>query len=106
MERTRYSKNDVKVLYKINKSTKIVRDTATGNIKSLKITEVVEKARYLDRKGEKVDHRYGTMGNRNVYIYIYIYIYIYTYSLKGGPEEVKKKLRNVCKNGSGRENEI
>ena len=72
MERTRYGKNDVKVLYKINKSTKIVRDTATGNIKSLKTTEVVKKARYLDRKGEKVDYRYGTMGNRNVNIYIYI----------------------------------
>ena len=87
MERTRYSKNDVKVLYKINKSTKIVRDTATGNIKSLKITEVVQKARYLDRKGEKVDHRNGTMGNRNVNIYIYIY------SLKGGSRGGKKETQ-------------
>ena len=34
-----------------------MRDTATGNIKSLKTTEVVKKARYLDRKGEKVDYR-------------------------------------------------
>ena len=43
MERKRYDKNDIKMLYEINKTIEIVLDTAIGNTESMKITEVVKQ---------------------------------------------------------------
>ena len=43
MERKRYGKNDIKMLYEINKTIEIVLDTAIGNTESMKITEVVKQ---------------------------------------------------------------
>ena len=42
MERIRYNKSDIKMLYEINKTTEIVVDTANGNTESIEITEVVK----------------------------------------------------------------
>ena len=43
MERIGYNKNDIKMLYKINKTTEIFVDTAIGNKESIEITEVVKE---------------------------------------------------------------
>ena len=42
MARTRFSKNDIKMVYEINKTTEIVIDTAIGNTKSIQTTKVVK----------------------------------------------------------------
>ena len=49
--------------------------------------------------GEKNDYKYGE-------IQIAMSIYMNDISLAGGPEKVKKKNKEMCKNGSGKENEI
>ena len=43
MERIRYNKNDIKMLYEINKTTADVADIAIGNPESIELTEVVKK---------------------------------------------------------------
>ena len=43
MERIGYDKNDIKMLYEINKTTETVKNTATGNIESIEISELVEQ---------------------------------------------------------------
>ena len=43
MERIGYNKNDINMLYKINKTTEIVADTAIWNTESIEITEVVKQ---------------------------------------------------------------
>ena len=43
MERIGYNKNNIKILYEINKTTKIVVDTAIGNTESIEIKEVVKQ---------------------------------------------------------------
>ena len=42
-ERIGYNKNDINMLYKINKTTEIVVDTAIWNTESIEITEVVKQ---------------------------------------------------------------
>ena len=43
MERRGYNKNNIKMLYEINKTTEIVVDTAIGNTESIEIKEVVKQ---------------------------------------------------------------
>ena len=73
MERIGYNKNDIKMLYEISKTTKIVVDTATENIESIEIKEIVKQGSIfgatmccartakVNDVGEKVDYKYGKM---------------------------------------------
>ena len=111
MERIRYNKNDIKVLYKINKTTEIVLDTAIGNTESIATTEVIKQASIfgptmscvttakVNDVGEKVGYKYEK-------IEIGMSIYIDEISVEGETEEVKKGKRNCAKNQTGKENEI
>ena len=96
MERIGYNKGDIKTLLKINKTTKIVIDTATGNTESIEATEVVkqgstfgltmccEKTAKVNDVGNRADYKYGE-------IEIGISIYMDDISVARGPEEVKKE---------------
>ena len=96
MERIGYNKGDIKTLLKINKTTEIVIDTATGNTESIEATEVVkqgstfgltmccEKTAKVNDVGNRADYKYGE-------IEIGISIYMDDISVARGPEEVKKE---------------
>ena len=111
MERTGYNKNDIKMLYEINKTTEIAADTAIGNTDSIEIKNVVKQGSIFVPKmcgattvkvnavGEKLYYKHGETG-------IGMSIYRDDTSVAGGPEEVKKRNKEMCKNGSGKENEI
>ena len=98
MERIGYNKNDIKMLYKINKTTEIFVDTAIGNKESIEITEVVKEGQIfgatmccattakVNDVGERVEYKYG-MGE----IELDMSIYMDDISVAGGPEEVKKE---------------
>ena len=45
-----YSKNDIKMLSEINKTTEIVVDTAIGNKESIEITEAIKQGSILGPK--------------------------------------------------------
>ena len=53
----------------------------------------------LNDLGEKVDYKYGEIEKG-------MPIYMDDISVAGGPEEVKKKNKEIRKNGNGKENEI
>ena len=107
MVRTGYNKNDRKMLCEINKITEIVVGNAIGNTQSIEIKEVVKQGLIVvptmscattakvNNVGEKVDFKYGE-------IEIGMSIYMDDISGVGGPEEVKKWNRKMCKNGSGK----
>ena len=111
IERIGYNKNDIKMFYEINKTTEIVVDTAIGDTESVEIKEVVKQGSISGRKiccattaklndlGEKVDYKYGEIEKG-------MPIYMDDISVAGGPEEVKKKNKEIRKNGNGKENEI
>ena len=96
MERIGYNKGDIKMLFKINKTTEIVTDTTTGNAENIETTEVVkqgstfgltmccEKTAKVNDVGNRADYKYEE-------IEISISIYRDDISVAGGPEEVKKE---------------
>ena len=99
------------MLYEINKTTETVVHNANGNTESIQITEVVRQGSIFGPKtyratlpvvndvGKKVDYKYVEMEIRTS-------IYMDDISVAGESEEVKKWNKEMCKNGSGKENAI
>ena len=98
------------MIYEINKTTEKVVDTAIGNAESIEITQVVKQGSIfgpticcattakVNFSGERVDCKYGKTE-------IVMLIYVDDISVAEGPKEVKRN-KEMCKNGSGKENEI
>ena len=90
------------MLYKINKTTEITKDTTTSSIESMKITEVVKQgsifgpniycaaAAKVNDIGEKVFYRYGK-------IEISIAVCMDHISVTGGAEDVRKGIKKQAR---------
>ena len=100
MEEIGYNRNDIKILYEMNKKAEIIVDTTVGQTESISIKEIVKQGSIfgpimccattskVNNIGEIVQYSYGKVD---------IGMSVYMDDIAGGIAEIRKGIRNCAK---------
>ena len=102
MEEIGYNRNDIKILYEMNKKAEIIVDTTVGQTESISIKEIVKQGSIfgpimccattskVNNIGEIVQYSYGKVD-------IGMSVYMDDIAGAGGIAEIRKGIRNCSK---------
>ena len=102
MEEIGYNRNDIKILYEMNKNAEVIVDTTVGQTESISIKEIVKQGSIfgpimccattsrVNNIGETVQYSYGKVD-------IGMSIYMDDIAAAGGIAEIRKGIRNCAK---------